>query len=187
MNRRTFLSKSLRAAVASSVAAKASGLAEQAGSANPAKQATGHSAHEIHLDLNRHRFGVNYTPSKNWWFCWNEWDALAIERDLDAIASLGADHLRILLIWPYFQPNPTWVSPLHLERLDQLLTLMAERHLDAVITVFTGQLSGWYFLPPFNKPGAAFFTDGGIWKAQELIVRQLARVIAAKENIIGFD
>ncbi|MGB7130163.1 MAG: hypothetical protein WBD59_05110, partial [Candidatus Sulfotelmatobacter sp.] len=113
--------------------------------------------------------------------------ANAIGRDLDAIAFLGADHLRILLIWPYFQPNPTWVSPLHLERLDQLLTLMAERRLDAVITVFTGQLSGWYFLPPFNKPGAAFFTDDGIWKAQELIVRQLAGVIAAKQNVIGFD
>ncbi|MFY9980348.1 MAG: hypothetical protein WAK22_19120, partial [Candidatus Sulfotelmatobacter sp.] len=188
MNRRTFLSKSLRAAVAGSVVAKGSAaLAKQAGSTGPARQASHHSALAVRHDLNRHRFGVNYTPSKNWWFCWNEWDANAIERDLDAIASLGADHLRILLIWPYFQPNPTWVSSLHLERFDQLLTLMAERRLDAVITVFTGQLSGWYFLPPFNKPGAAFFTDDGIWKAQELIVRQLAGVIAAKQNVIGFD
>ncbi len=106
------------------------------------------------LAVDRHRFGVNYTPSKNWWFCWNNWDAEPIKRDLDAIAALGADHLRILLIWPYFQPNPKWVSPLHLERLDQLLTLMGERNLDAVVTAFTGQLSGWYFLPPFNKVGS---------------------------------
>ena len=74
-----------------------------------------------------------------------------IKRDLDAIAALGADHLRIMLIWPFFQPNPKWVSPAHLERLDQLLTLMGERHLDALVTVFTGQLSGWYFLPSFNR------------------------------------
>jgi hypothetical protein len=85
---------------------------------------------------------VNYTPSHNWWFCWNDWDPDPIRRDLDAIAALAADHLRLLLIWPYFQPNLKWVSPLHLQRLDQLLALMAERHLDAVITVFTGQLSG---------------------------------------------
>ncbi len=26
------------------------------------------------LDLERHRFGVNYTPSRNWWFSWNDWD-----------------------------------------------------------------------------------------------------------------
>ncbi|MGO8795223.1 MAG: glycoside hydrolase 5 family protein [Candidatus Sulfotelmatobacter sp.] len=139
------------------------------------------------LALDRHRFGVNYTPSKNWWFCWNEWDAGPIKRDLDAIAALGADHLRILLIWPYFQPNPKWVSPLHLERLDQLLTLMGERNLDAVVTVFTGQLSGWFFLPPFNKPGTSFYEDQEIWKAQELFIRKLAEIMKPKSNIIGFD
>jgi hypothetical protein len=100
---------------------------------------------------------------------------------------VGADHLCILLIWPYFQPHPKWVSPLHLERLDQLLTLLGERHLDAVVTVFTGQLSGWYFLPPFNQPGSGFYSDAGIWKAQEMLIRELARVIGAKDNVIGFD
>jgi endo-1,4-beta-mannosidase len=139
------------------------------------------------LDLERHRFGVNYTPSKNWWFCWNDWDADSIKRDLDAIAALGADHLRILLIWPYFQPNPKWVSPLHLERLDRLLTIMGERNLDAVVTVFTGQLSGWFFLPPFNQAGTAFYTDVAMWKAQEIFIRQLAGVLTKKTNIIGFD
>ena len=50
------------------------------------------------LDLTRHRFGVNYTPSHNWWYCWNDWDADPIRRDLDAVAALGADHLRIFVI-----------------------------------------------------------------------------------------
>ena len=139
------------------------------------------------LALDRHRFGVNYTPSKNWWFCWNEWDADPIKRDLDAIAALGADHLRILLIWPYFQPNPKWVSPLHLERLNQLLTLMGERNLDAVVTALTGQLSGWFFLPPFNKAGSGFYSDDAIWSAQEIYIQALAGVMKGKNNIIGFD
>jgi endo-1,4-beta-mannosidase len=134
-----------------------------------------------------HRFGVNYTPSRNWWFCWNDWDANPIRRDLDAITALAADHLRILLIWPWFQPNPKWVSSLHLERLDQLLRLMAERHLDALITVFTGQLSGWYFLPPFNKPGEGFFADPKMWDAQELFLRELAKTVGSHRNVIGFD
>ena len=138
-------------------------------------------------DANRHRFGVNYTPSTNWWFCWNDWNTAPIERDLDAIAALGADHLRILLIWPYFQPNPAWVSPAHLDRLSQLLTLMGQRGLDALVTVFTGQLSGWYFLPPFNKPDPALYTDPTIWSAQELLIRELARTMKAHPNLIGFD
>ena len=139
------------------------------------------------LALDRHRFGVNYTPSKNWWFCWNEWDADSIKQDLDVIAALGADHLRVLLIWPYFQPNPKWVSPLHLERLDQLLTLMGERGLDAVVTAFTGQLSGWFFLPPFNQAGSAFYSDDAMGRAQEIFIRALAGVMKGKTNLIGFD
>lgn len=145
------------------------------------------SAPRVGLDVNRHRFGVNYTPSHRWWFCWNDWDPNPIQRDLDAIAALGADHLRILLIWPYFQPNLTWVSELHLQRLDQMLTFMGQRHLDALITVFTGQLSGWFFLPPFNRPNQGFFTDKDVRAAQELFLRELARTAAPHNNVIGFD
>ena len=186
MNRRHFISSVVGAAVTSSLAARASVIPNQLSlsstgvGGSPVIQARS-------LDLERHRFGVNYTPSKNWWFCWNDWDADSIKKDLDAIAALGADHLRILLIWPYFQPNPKWVSPLHLERLDRLLTIMGERNLDAVVTVFTGQLSGWFFLPPFNQAGTAFYTDVAMWKAQEIFIRQLAGVLTKKTNIIGFD
>jgi endo-1,4-beta-mannosidase len=137
--------------------------------------------------ITRHRFGVNYTPSHNWWFCWNDWNPDPIRRDLDAIAALGADHLRILLIWPFFQPNPRWVSPAHLERLDQLISLMGERHLDALITVFTGQLSGWYFLPSFNRLSNGFFTEKIMLDAQELFIHELSRTLAPHSNVIGYD
>src|ERR1700751_1792323 len=101
MNRRNFLSSSLRAAVAGSLGlntlAKADSLLTPS-----APDVT--IVRRPNLDRNRHRFGVNYTPSKNWWFCWNDWDAGSIARALDAIAALGADHLRIMLVWPFFQP-----------------------------------------------------------------------------------
>lgn len=135
----------------------------------------------------KHRFGVNYTPSRNWWFCWNDWDIDPIRRDLDAIVALGADHLRILLIWPYFQPNPRWISPVHLRRLNELLSTMGERGLDALVSVFTGQLSGWFFLPSFNQTGDRFYADESMWAAQDLFVRELANVLRAHENTIGFD
>ena len=171
-------------AAGAGVAIAATGLDAQAVSA--ASNTLGPNA-AARNRLDRHRFGVNYTPSHNWWFCWNDWNADPIRRDLDAIAALGADHLRIMLIWPDFQPNPAWVSTAHLERLDQLLALMEARGLDALVTVFTGQLSGWYFLPPFNKPDPALYTDPHIWAAQKLIIRELARTMKAHGNIIGFD
>jgi endo-1,4-beta-mannosidase len=178
MNRRKFLT-------ASSVAAVGAVAASSAPAALALAQSN--SARSIGLDFTRHRFGVNYTPSRNWWFCWNDWDAGPIHRDLDAIAALGADHLRLMLIWPFFQPNPRWVSHAHLERLDQLLTMMGERHLDALVTVFTGQLSGWFFLPSFNRLSDGFYTNATMHSAQELFVRELARVMEQHSNIIGFD
>ena len=97
----------------------------------------------------RHRFGVNYVPSRNWYYCYNDWDAGAIARDFDRIAEIGADHLRVMVIWPWFQPNPigsarriwtgsmnSWVSA-------------AGRKLDVLPTLFTGWLSGFRFSPPY--------------------------------------
>ena len=152
MDRRNFIARGLSSAIAGSFLTD-SPLSATGQPLSALRATTSGGAPTVHADIRRLRFGVNYTPSTNWWFCWNDWNTGPMERDLDAIASLGADHLRILLIWPYFQPNSKWVSPAHLDRLDQLLKLMATRKLDAVITVFTGQLSGLFFLPPFNAGG----------------------------------
>ena len=94
------------------------------------------------------RFGVNYTPLENWYYAWNDWDGDALRRDLDAIAELGVDHIRVQLIWPYFQPNPTYVSTGHLERLRDLMQAAGERGLDVQPALLTGFLSGYFFLPP---------------------------------------
>jgi len=186
MDRRQFLASGTGAALAASCA-PARGLIRDGMAGGGGTNAKLGATANARNDVARHRFGVNYTPSHNWWFCWNDWNADPIRRDLDAIAALGADHLRLMLIWPYFQPNLTWVSGAHLERLSQLLALMEERGLDALVTVFTGQLSGWYFLPPFNKPDPALYTDGEIWKAQELLIGELARTMKPHRNLMGFD
>jgi endo-1,4-beta-mannosidase len=68
-----------------------------------------------------------------------------------------------------------------------MLHLMAERRLDALLTVFTGQLSGWYFLPSFNRLSEGFYTDQKMWDAEEVFIRELARVARPHPNMIGFD
>jgi endo-1,4-beta-mannosidase len=186
MDRRHFITNGASAVMTTSLAKKLKLFPNGAISAESIYAAPTQARSERNA-VGRHRIGINYTPSNNWWFCWNEWNVNPIKRDLDAIAALGADHLRIMLIWPYFQPNLTWVSAAHLERLSELLALMGERGLDALVTVFTGQLSGWLFLPPFNKPDPALYTDPGIWAAQELMITELARTMKAHDNILGFD
>jgi endo-1,4-beta-mannosidase len=186
MDRRSFITTGVGAALAAKLV---TGQTTQPGVAThpePAAHPAGGNA-SARNNLNRHRIGVNYTPSNNWYFCWNDWHIDPIKRDLDAIAALGADHMRIMLIWPSFQPNLTWVSLAHLERLNQLLAAMSERGLEVLVTAFTGQLSGQFFLPPFQKPDPAMYTDADIWKAQELYIREVAKVMKAHGNLIGFD
>jgi endo-1,4-beta-mannosidase len=134
----------------------------------------------------RHRFGVNYVPSRNWYYCYNDWNASDIAQDFDRIAEIGADHLRAMVVWPWFQPNPTYVSTAHLDRLDQLMQLAAERKLDVLPTIYTGWLSGFHFNPPYleNEP---FYTSPKWAKVQELYLEQISRRMQAHQNFLGFD
>lgn len=186
MDRRKFILSASSAAIPLSQRSCWAMPSSEAALAEATATGNGRSA-DRRRNLGFHRFGVNYTPSHNWWFCWNDWNIDPIRRDLDALAALSVDHLRIFPIWPFFQPNATWVSTAHLDRLSQLLGEMQARGMDAVVAVFTGQLSGPRFLPSFNKADAEFYTDKNMWLSQELYVRALASMMKSHPNIIGFD
>ena len=85
------------------------------------------------------RFGVNFTPRKNWWYCWLDWDHAAIADDLAGIAGLGVDHIRIQCLWPFFQPGIANVSERALANLRSLLEEADRAGLDVEVTV----LNGW--------------------------------------------
>lgn len=136
--------------------------------------------------LLRHRFGVNYIPTPDWQFYWNNWDASTIARDFDSVVMLGADHMRIMLIWPWFQPNPTYVCAAHLDRLEQLMVLAEERKLDVVVTLYTGWLSGYAFRPPYLE--ADNFYASPKWKpVRDLYLHEVSERLVAHDNFLGFD
>ena len=137
-------------------------------------------------DLLRIRFGVNYIPSRKWWFCWNDFDPGDIGRDLEAIAGLGADHIRIMLIWPWFQPNRKWVSGAHLDRLEALVSLAQNAKLDVCVTMLTGWLSGWSFRPTFDRPDE-FYTSPEMREPVERYFRACAERLQRHANFLGFD
>jgi hypothetical protein len=140
----------------------------------------------------RVRFGANYVPSKNWWYSWGDWDRDSIRRDLDDIASLGADHIRIQLLWPYFQPNEQYVSVDHVRRLASLLDDAHARALDVEVTVLDGQLSGFLFTPAFlidNQDGHVrnMIVDPKLIAVQKRLFAALANAIGAHPAFLGFD
>ena len=132
------------------------------------------------------RFGVNYVPSKKWYYCWNDWNRDAIAADFDAITAMGADHLRVQLIWPWFQPNPNYVSEAHLARLRELISLADERMLDVQVCALTGWLSGFTFLPPRVSGNDVFLSEAV--RAQSLtFFDEILGAIGDLENFFGFD
>lgn len=183
VGRRTFLG----AAAASAVIATAAG-ASRASAAPPAPATTPTTNHR----RRRVRMGVNYVPSKNWWFSWADWDRRSIAADLDDIASVGFDHIRIMLIWSELQPNATYVRGELLDRLEELLDLAEQRHLDVEVTVFNGAVSGVLFVPPYlisNSDGTIrnVLTDPTVIEREQWVLAQVANRAMKHRNFLGFD
>ncbi|MGD0897459.1 MAG: cellulase family glycosylhydrolase [Thermoguttaceae bacterium] len=138
------------------------------------------------FDTSQVRFGVNYTPSRHWYYCWNDWDARSIQADFRALAALGIDHLRVQLIWPYFQPNPAYVSEAHLRRLSELVQLAADQGLDVLLSLLTGFLSGYAFLPSNVSPRAVF-TDPDVLESEVLFAHRVLETVGDRANFMGLD
>jgi len=132
------------------------------------------------------RYGFNYTPSKNWYYCWNDWDADSISADFAAIAALGADHIRVMLIWQYFQPNPTHISQTHLSRLKELMKIAAQHNLDVVVTPLTGFLSGYVYLPSrVNRPDV--FLNRDVIQQEKEYLKAVVDATSDFENLLAID
>lgn len=138
------------------------------------------------------RFGVNYVPSRNWWYSWTDWDRGSIADDLAAIAELGMDHIRAHCLWPVFQPNAGYVSAAALDRLCELLDLARAVGLDVTVTVLNGWLSGFVFQPAWMNSQTTglprnLFTDPVVVDAERRLLAAIADRVAAHPNFSGFD
>lgn len=133
------------------------------------------------------RFGMNYVPSSGWWYSWVDWDPESVERDLIAIADLGADHVRVHCLWPLFQPNPNLVSRVMLDHLEGLMDLAHGAGVDVIVTVFNGWLSGFDFRPAWVQEGVSIFSDPATISAQERLLDAIADRIGQHPGFLGID
>ncbi|MET8032621.1 glycosyl hydrolase [Streptomyces sp. NPDC005345] len=133
------------------------------------------------------RFGVNYTPSQGWFHHWLDFDLDAVRADLDSIAALGLDHIRVFPLWPYFQPNRTLIRPRAVEQLVALADAAAERGLDVNVDGLQGHLSSFDFLPAWTRTWHRrnIFTDPDVVAGEAAYLRTLAAALADRPNFIG--
>ncbi|MGW3632075.1 glycoside hydrolase 5 family protein [Streptomyces sp. NPDC005122] len=133
------------------------------------------------------RFGVNYTPSEGWFHHWLDFDLDSVRADLDSIAALGLDHIRVFPLWPYFQPNRTLIRPRAVEQLVALADAAAERGLDVNVDGLQGHLSSFDFLPAWTRTWHRrnIFTAPEVVEAEAEYLRTLAAALADRPNFIG--
>ncbi|MEU5125911.1 glycoside hydrolase 5 family protein [Streptomyces mobaraensis] len=133
------------------------------------------------------RFGVNYTPSRGWFHHWLDFDLDDVRADLDGVASLGLDHIRVFPLWPLFQPNRTLIRPRAVEQLVRLVDAAGERGLDVAVDGLQGHLSSFDFLPSWVTTWHRrnLFTDPDVVDAQARYLAALAGALAGRANFLG--
>jgi endo-1,4-beta-mannosidase len=133
------------------------------------------------------RFGVNYTPSVGWFHHWLDFDLDDVRADLDSIAALGLDHVRVFPLWPVFQPNRTLIRPRAVEQLVALADAAAERGLDVAVDGLQGHLSSFDFQPSWvlSWHRRNMFTDPEALDGEAEYLRTLASALADRPNFIG--
>lgn len=134
------------------------------------------------------RFGVNYTPSVGWFHSWLDFDAEAVRRDLEGVASLGVDHVRIFPLWPVIQPARSLIRPRALADVARVVDIAAEFGLDVNVDALQGHLSSFDFMPSWLESWHRrnMFTDPHVVAAEADYVRALASAVANRPNLVGF-
>lgn len=133
------------------------------------------------------RFGVNYTPSKDWMFQWMAIDPDVVRADFEAIAALGVDHVRVFPLWPVLQPNRTLIRQRALDDIALVADLAAEQGLDIAVDVIQGHMSGFDFVPAWlvNWHDGNMFTDQPAIDAQAALVAAVYDAVRDKPNFLG--
>ncbi|RSS85969.1 glycosyl hydrolase [Streptomyces sp. WAC05292] len=133
------------------------------------------------------RFGANYTPSRGWFHHWLDFDPDEVAADLDSIAALGLDHVRVFPLWPVFQPNRTLIRPRAVEQLVALVDAAGERGLDVNVDGLQGHVSSFDFLPSWTATWHRrnIFRDPEVVAGQEEYLRTLAAALADRPNFLG--
>lgn len=153
------------------------------------------------------RLGVNYWPARTAMRWWSEFDASEVAADFGRIAGCGFDSVRIFLTWEDFQPTPSRIDRLMVDRLASTFDMAHAAGLSVMPTLFTGHMSGANWIPLWalgetagddrfrvvsggrvSGAGLAnWYADPSITNAQVAHARELAGALAGHEALWAWD
>lgn len=130
--------------------------------------------------------GFNYHPSVAGCDYWGEWDGPGLRRDLRAMASHGANTVRVFAFWRDFEPEPGVYAADALRRLRELVGVAAEHGLACIVSLLTLWMNGEVLDVPWRR-------GRSLWRDEELLARErayaerVARTLADCGNVLAYD
>ncbi|MCS7061205.1 MAG: beta-mannanase [Anaerolineae bacterium] len=155
--------------------------------------------------------GCNYWASHAGAAMWRDWQPEVVARDLERLAKVGLQVLRVFPLWPDFQPltqlgtgfgpvefrhdeealpdddaGRAGVSAIALQRFRVLADLAAQHGLHLIVGLITGWMSGRLFTPPAFV-GRNALTDPLVLMWQTRFVRYFVRCFRDHPAILAWD
>jgi len=129
--------------------------------------------------------GVNYLPSKHWLTILRNWNGDIVERDMQAMQSIGVRCIRFFPLWSMVQPQPDKLDLSVLANLDKLIEIAGQHGIQFQITPLTGFMSGGMYFPKWATGN--IFKDEDMIKAEEYYMEEMARRFGENPNVQAFD
>ena len=129
--------------------------------------------------------GANYSPSKGWFQILDNWNAKAVEQDMDSLSSIGIDFIRFMPLWYLTQPEKNKMDQQKIDRLNELITIAGKRNIQVQPSLITGWLCGGIFNPYWVTK--ELFTDPEQIKAETWYVKNLAKSLKDNPYVHSFD
>ena len=130
--------------------------------------------------------GVNYWPRNKGLAMWRDFDIQEIASDMETIAGLGMNSVRVFLRWSDFQPAPNLIDEAMMDRFEQVLDAARKAGIGVIPTFFCGHMSGENWDVPW-RGGRDPYTDPEMLRAQALQACHFARRYRGDERIICWD
>lgn len=136
------------------------------------------------------KFGANYVPPKGWFYSWVDFEKSHIEEDFFALKAIGLDHLRVHLRWDLFQPATNYVAESMLKKLIIMHDIAEKVGLKLIVSVFTGWMSGLWFLPAFTRPRSEninIITNREMIEAEKYFLKKISEAVGGHPAFAGID
>jgi endo-1,4-beta-mannosidase len=153
------------------------------------------------------RLGVNYWPAAKGPTFWKNFDIDEVHSDMNTIAELGLDVVRVFVNWEDFQPDPEGVKCCALARLTAFCDAVAAEGLKTIITLNMGHWGGHNWVPSWLLDSQAApsayptisggqrvtsgyrnpFTDPVARKAAVRLVRAISRTLSDHQAVWAYD